>query len=134
MSITPEPKLGGPSPTPQVSSSTVRVFWLNRAETVARLRAAVTTLARRQPEIEQVILFGSLARGDAVPGSDADLLVIVRQADLPFFERSIRYRPEDAGIGVDVFVYTRDEIAVALADERSFVTHALQEGTRLFPA
>lgn len=55
------------------------VFWLNRPETLERLRKAVLVLVGRYPEIEQVILFGFLARGDAVPGSDADLLIILRE-------------------------------------------------------
>jgi hypothetical protein len=60
-----------PSPTPNGSSASVRVFWLDRQQVLGRLRRAVQELTNRHREIEQVILFGPLARGDAVPGSDA---------------------------------------------------------------
>ena len=63
--------------TPQASSSSVKVFWLNREETVQRLTTAMKALRQRCPEVERALLFGSLQRGDAVPGSDADVLVVV---------------------------------------------------------
>jgi predicted nucleotidyltransferase len=63
----------------------------------------VTAMAHRRPEIERVLLCGSLATGRAVPGSDADLLMILTYSDLPFLSRIPRYIPEGCGIAVDVF-------------------------------
>lgn len=83
-------------------------------------------------EIEQAIVFGSLARGDAVPGSDVDLLLILQASELPFLERSVRYRPAGVGIGVDVFAYTREELDAMLEAGNSFVAQALREGVVLF--
>lgn len=97
------------------SSGSVRIFWLDRGAVRARLAEAVGRMAARQPEVERVVLFGSLARGDAAPGSDADLLVVLSQSDLPFLQRITRYMPADAGIGVDIFPYTLDELAGKLA-------------------
>lgn len=85
-------------------------------------------LTDRHPEIEKVVLFGSLARSDAVPGSDADLLLILRESELSFWERSACYRPVDVGIGVDVFAYTRAELEGMLEAGNSFVVRALREG------
>lgn len=107
------------------------MFWLNRAETLERLRSAAKSLADRYPEIERVLLFGSLARGDAVPGSDADLLIILSESYLPFWDRSVKYRPERAEIGVDVFAYTRTELEDKIATGDLFVTRALREGVVL---
>lgn len=89
-------------------------------------------LTDRHPEIEQVLLFGSLARGDAVPGSDADLMLILRESSLPFLERSVRYRPVGVGLGVDVFAYTRAELEAMLSNGNTFVARALQESISLF--
>ena len=61
------------------SSGTVRLFWLDRAQVLARLTAAIERMVSEYPEVDQVVLFGSLARGDALPGSDADLLVLLQQ-------------------------------------------------------
>ena len=83
------------------------------------------------PEIDRVILFGSLARGDAGPRSDADLLVVVSHTDMPFLERSVRYAPAGVGIGVDVFTYTRSELQEMLADGNRFVSRAISEGMEL---
>ena len=77
-------------------------------------------------------LFGSLARGDAVPGSDADLLVILRESQDRFLDRSVRYQPEHCGIGVDVLAYTRSELATMQQDETGLVRQAQREGTCLY--
>ncbi len=97
-----------------------------------RLQTAVKELISHHPEIERVILFGSLARGDAVPGSDADLLLILRDSELPFLARSVEYRPGGVGLGVDVFAYTRAELDTMLAENNTFVLQALREGITLF--
>jgi len=109
----------------------VQVFWLDRGETLKRIQKAARELSGRHPEIEQVALFGSLARGDAVPGSDADLLVVLRESDLSFLERSAKYRPAGVGIGIDVFAYTQDEVDAMLASGNAFLTQALREGITL---
>ena len=118
-------------PTPKVSSSSVKVFWLNREETIQRLQEAMKALKIRHPEIERAVLFGSLQRGDAVPGSDADVLLVLRTTDLSFSERAAIYRPEDIGVPVDFFVYTQAELNDMLADGNRFVSRALAEGRGL---
>lgn len=89
--------------------SSITIFLLDVAAARAQVAAAVQRLAARHREVERVVLFGSLARGDAVPGSDADLLVVLSHTDLPFLDRIRHYTPTGAGIGVDVFPYTREE-------------------------
>lgn len=41
-----------------------------------RIRADFTGVFQRYPEIEQVLIFGSRAKGNARPGSDIDLAVM----------------------------------------------------------
>ena len=118
-------------PTPKASSSSVKVFWLNREETIHRLQEAVEALQARYPEIERAVLFGSLQRGDAVPGSDADVLLVLRVTDVPFSGRAAVYRPEGVGIPVDLFVYTRTELDDMLAAGNRFISRALAEGRDL---
>ncbi len=78
-------------------------------------------MAEKHPEVVEVWLFGSVARGEAVPGSDADLFIILDDCQLPFLERSLAYQPEFCGIGVDVFAYTREELTAMEAQEHSFL-------------
>lgn len=99
----------------------MRVFWLDLERLRKRLKKTVRRLAARHPEIEEVWLFGSLARGEAVPGSGADLLVVLKDCPLPFLERAAYYQPDFCGVGTEVFAYTSQELAVMEAANHSFL-------------
>ena len=131
MNTTPGVKPSVPSLVRDRSSTSVRVFWLDRPGILRRLRAAAETLHQSHPEIERIILFGSLARGDAVPGSDADLLLVLRNSDRAFRERAGEYRIADIGVGVDIFAYTHRELAEMLDGGNAFVAQAMREGILL---
>jgi predicted nucleotidyltransferase len=90
----------------------VRVFRLNREATIARLRARACVLLDVRPDVLEVRLFGSLARGEARPGSDADLFIVVPDGAGPFLDRSAELARHFAGtgIGCDVIVYTESEL------------------------
>ena len=88
-------------------------------------------IAEARPEVERVILFGSLARGDAVPGSDADLLVVLSSAERPFLSRMPDYGLIHCAISVDVFPYTEDELAQKLAASPRWAA-AIRDGITLF--
>ena len=92
-----------------------------------KLEAVARQMRAQHSEIEQVLLFGSLVRGEAVPGSDADLLVILSSASQPFMERIPRYLPTGLPLGVDVFPYTRDEIERMLAQGNHCIRQAMKE-------
>ena len=95
------------------SFGTVKVFWLDRSLLKSRIMQAARSLSREHEEVVQVVLFGSVACDRAVPSSDADILVVVRDSDTPFLDRSILFRDyfADIGVGVDLFVYTQQEVA-----------------------
>jgi predicted nucleotidyltransferase len=109
----------------------VRIFWLDRAAVLQELESAARQLKAIHPEIEQVLLFGSLARNQGVPGSDADLLLILSASNATFLERIPRYLPEGLSVGVDVFPYTRTEISSMLDRGNPFIRQALTEGILL---
>jgi predicted nucleotidyltransferase len=62
---------------PSRSSGSSGVAFLDRERVLADLRRAVTALVARRAGVREVWLFGSLARGNATPRSDADLLIVV---------------------------------------------------------
>ena len=95
------------------SFGTVKVFWLDRSLLKSRIRQAVRNLSRQHEEVVQVVLFGSVASGRAVPSSDADILVVVRDTETPLLDRAVLYRDHftDIGVGVDLFVYTSAEVS-----------------------
>jgi predicted nucleotidyltransferase len=63
-----------------------------------------------RPEVREVVLIGSLARGDWSACSDADVVVTVDEAVERFQDRSPAYPPSRSlGVPVDVFVYAHEE-------------------------
>jgi predicted nucleotidyltransferase len=89
----------------------VRVFRLDREGVVARLRERARDLIEQRSDVIEVRLFGSLARGDARPGSDADLFIVLRDGAGPFLERLPPLARMFGGIGVgcDVIAFTESE-------------------------
>lgn len=81
---------------------------------------------------KKVILFGSLARGEAHGLSDIDLIVI-KETQKRFLERiSEVLELCDPAIPVEPLVYTPAEIEQLLAEGNSFISQALREGRILY--
>jgi predicted nucleotidyltransferase len=93
---------------------------------MARARAALD----RCPELLEVRLFGSLARGDAAPGSDADLLVELAESRLTFLERIASLQPlfGAVGLGVDLLPYTTAELDALRREANPLLRAAQAEG------
>jgi predicted nucleotidyltransferase len=111
----------------------VRVFRLDRDGVVARLRERARVLLEREPNVVEVRLFGSLARGDAHPGSDADLFVVVCDGAAPFLDRIPNLARYFGGVGVgcDVIAYTESERAALAERHDAFARAVLDEGVVL---
>jgi predicted nucleotidyltransferase len=85
---------------------------LDRDSIVRRLRAYAREELARRPEVQRVVLIGSLARGDWSARSDADVVVVVTSASERGPVRGSGYLPSTSvGAPVDVLVYTEDEAA-----------------------
>lgn len=95
-----------------LSSSFVKVSFLNGNAILAQLQEAVQTL-KRNPNFVKALLFGSLVRGDYCPGSDADVAILLREDHRRMMDRIPEYADYFAGVevAVDVFPYTLAEIA-----------------------
>ena len=76
-------------------------------------------------------LFGSLARGDFLPGSDADILIVLKDCELPFRDRLDRFAGafSEIGIPVDVLPVTVSELNERKDDP--FWRHVLAERQRI---
>lgn len=81
---------------------------------------------------EQIILFGSLARGRIHNWSDIDLL-IVEDTDKPFLQRlrSVRrlLRPQ---VGTDILVYTPEEFERMCGERPFFQDEILTKGVVVY--
>ena len=90
---------------------------------------AVQLLAQAAPGAEQIVLFGSHARGTADEQSDLDFLVIEthvenRAHEMVRLRRALRSLP----VPVDVLVYSRAEVDRWRNESGSALYWALKEG------
>ena len=82
---------------------------LTPEEIVRDLSLHAAVLAGRS-EVEGVVLFGSVIRGEHTARSDADVVVVVRECPLSFIDRAPIYAPTTSVLPIDTFVYTLDEV------------------------
>ena len=102
-------------------------------QTEQQLVQAIVEIIVREDDPEQIILFGSRARGNARPDSDVDLLIIESE---PFTAQ--RSRRKEAGrlwlalanIGVskDLLLYSRDEVEARKYSLNHVIGRAIREG------
>jgi len=114
------------------SFGSVKIFSLDRAAIREALRRHIDTRYRGDPNVLAVYLFGSFARGTAVPGSDVDLLVVVERDPRPPRERLPDHLPGAFPVGVDVIVWTRGELKERLAQRDRLARAILAEGEVMF--
>lgn len=110
------------------SFGSVKTFWLDKDYVRRQLDRAVEGLAA-DSNVLKIILFGSFAEGRAVPGSDLDILIILRSDPRRFVERIQHYLDSfsEIGIGVDVFPYAVDELDNPVAQTAIRKGHVLFE-------
>ena len=112
--------------------SSVRVRYLDRDAVLASLRELATRLGAERPEIQEIRLFGSLARGERNPFADADLLIVLDASDLPARDRIAHYKPSRVPLPMDLTICTRDELARELTAGNRFLKRALGESLVLY--
>jgi predicted nucleotidyltransferase len=84
--------------------------------------------------VEACILYGSFVRGDYLPESDIDVLILVQTARKTFLKRTDAFRdfflplPMD----VDLKVYTREEAEDMIQQGNGYLLEALREGKVLW--
>ena len=95
------------------SSDSVTTIYLDRTEVLAALRDAAARIRKEHPEVSSVRLFGSVARGDHVGTSDADILIVVRAGEPgdPLAWIRAFYGYFRLAVPVDILVYSEDQIA-----------------------
>jgi len=105
------------------------VRYRHPARRLERLRRELAAVLPRiiDAQTDQVILFGSAARGTPGPTSDLDLIVVRRDDRPPAQRVHDLYRRARPQVAMDLLVYTPEELAAAL-ETSSFVRHALRDG------
>ncbi len=113
------------------SSGSVKVFFpkLTRAEVIRLLSARLKELREKLP-LEQVVLFGSYAKGNYTAASDIDLLVVYRgekredayalvkkTLDLPRLEPHVYHVSEFEEMAKTIKKMTKDGVLLFRSDE-----------------
>ncbi len=90
----------------------VKVRFLNREAILPLLEERVQKIFASRSDILEVSLFGSLARGNHAPGSDADIFILLKDDPRRMIDRIPEFLDYFLGIGVpvEVFPYTFEEI------------------------
>lgn len=113
---------------PRGSSGGVRVFCaIDRDSVLTELKTWAGDLPRLHPEVVRVGLFGSYAKGNYAPGSDIDILIVVRKSEEPvWFLRSAAFDTSALSVPADLFVYTEAELSRMKVDN-PFIQRILTE-------
>jgi predicted nucleotidyltransferase len=110
-----------------------RPDYRDRSAVRSELEDLAARVRERRPGIEEVILFGSYATGQAGYFSDLDLLVILSQDDRRPLDRVAEFLLlfRESPLPTDVFVFTRAEIEARLEASDPFITRVMREGVRV---
>jgi predicted nucleotidyltransferase len=84
---------------------------IDREKIESAVHAYAAHLRAGHPEIESIIWFGSWINGLPSPGSDVDLCLILHSSDKAMRDRIPEYLPAGFPVGIDLFIYTREEFA-----------------------
>ena len=107
---------------PDESSNSVTVTYLDGPATIRALKKTAAEIRQANPDVLEISLFGSLARGDYAPGSDADLFILVQEDGQRPMDRISRFLRLFArgSIAVDVLAYAPAEV-VTMHRERNLL-------------
>jgi predicted nucleotidyltransferase len=114
---------------PAPSFDSVRIISLDRNDPLVRLREISARIRKEHDEVEEIRLFGSLARGDATGTSDADALIVLHESsERDPHHRILAFLPYfDLDRGTDLLVYTRAELEQQLSTSNSFLQRVWRE-------
>ena len=111
------------------SLNSVMVFWLEQEQLVEENHKVAREMGEANENVLKIILFGSLAERRGVPGSDADILIILEREDKPFMDRIAEWSERfSIDFPVEIFPYTKKE----LNKNNPIVQEAVKRGITLF--
>ena len=111
----------------------MRVAFLDREAAIEELTLRAQRLIKTDQRVLAIGLFGSLARGQALPSSDADLLIVLREhAETRWFDRIPEYAVafEGTALPVEPFPHTIEELR-RMGTQSGFIRTALREAISL---
>ena len=115
------------------SPSSVKVISLNRDRLLTELRRIAGSIRADHPEVAEVRLFGSLARGDHTGTSDVDVLILLHHTgETDPLRRILTFLPYfNLARGTDLLVYTLAELEQRLLADNRFMQRVWSESIPL---
>jgi len=116
------------------SSNSVQIESLDLNKVMQDLHSCAAAIGSEHSEVEACILYGSLIRGDYLPESDIDVLILVEAAQETYLKRadSLRDFFLSLPMDVDLKVYTREEAENMIQKGNSYLLEAVREGKVLW--
>jgi len=119
---------------PVSSLRSVKIRSVEAGEVTAALRKWAEKLCGENLDVAAVGYFGSYAKKSFVPGSDLDVLIVLRRSPFPrFFDRVPDLYPDSFPVGVDIFAYTIEELREMQARKNAWIGHVLDETVWVVP-
>ncbi|RZN39392.1 MAG: nucleotidyltransferase domain-containing protein [Methanophagales archaeon ANME-1-THS] len=109
------------------SLNSVKVFWLEQDKLIEEIYRTAQRIGKEDENIVKIILFGSLAEKRGIPGSDADILILLKKDDNPFMQRIAEWSKKfTLNFPLEIFPYTEKELT------NPIIREALKKGITLF--
>ena len=115
------------------SLGSVRIISVDHELLIHTLKKKSISIKAEYPDIVRGLLFGSFSKGNFLPESDIDILLIIEETDIPFLERKERFRPffRDIPFDVNILVYTQSEIDLMHENGNLFIRDVIKEAIDL---
>jgi len=109
------------------SLNSVKVFWLDQEKLIKKVSDIAKEIGENETNILMIILFGSIADKRGIPGSDVDLLILLKNDPKPFIGRIPEWAEKfKLDFPVDLFPFTINEM------DNAIVKNAIRNGLILF--
>ena len=112
------------------SLGSAKIISLNKEIVLREIKEIAKKIKEEEKgNILDIIIFGSIAKNNYTGTSDVDIVIILKESDLNFIERIVKYRKYfDLDIGVDLFVYTFSEFEKMKRENNFFIKEIIDYG------
>jgi len=112
------------------SLGSAKIISLNKEIVLREIKKIAEKIKEEEKgNILDIIIFGSIAKNNYTGTSDVDIVIILKESDLNFIERIVKYRKYfDLDIGVDLFVYTFSEFEKMKRENNFFIKEIIDYG------
>ena len=112
------------------SLGSAKIISLNKEIVLKEIKKIAEKIKEEEKgNILDIIIFGSIAKNNYTGTSDVDIVIILKESDLSFIERIVKYRKYfDLDIGVDLFVYTFSEFEKMKRENNFFIKEIIDFG------